>query len=168
MAITRRNLTIVGWLLIAGGALQILGAIFAWVGGGDASAIFMLSNAAIGVVFILLAMWSASTDLARVAYIIGAIGWLLLAVTSVVNLGAFGTIATFIAIVGSVFGGVVAYLGRVFTPQAIGIFFAAMIVGAVVLAMVLAGFTQHPFKDVVNLAFGALLIIAGVFVNQRK
>src|ERR1700712_2741866 len=104
--VTAPNRTIIAVLFIAGGALQIVGAIVGFLSAGNVGAIYAISNLAIGVAFALMAAWLASTNVARIAYFIAALGWLLLALTSLINLGVVGSFAVFVAIVGSVFAGV--------------------------------------------------------------
>jgi hypothetical protein len=166
--VTAPNRSIISWLFIAGGALQILGGIIGLANAGNIGAIYAISNIAIGIAFVLLMVWFAATMLARVAYLIAAVGWLLLALTSLINLGIFGTVAIFVAIIGSVFAGVIVFSGRPFGKQADILFFAAMIVGALNLLLSQNGNVPEILKTVVVVAFGALLVLAGIWMLRRR
>jgi hypothetical protein len=162
------NRSIISWLFIAGGALQILAALVGLANAGNVGAIYAISNIAIGVAFVLMFAWIASTLIARIAYFIAAVGWLLLALTSLINLGIIGTLAVFIAIVGSVFAGVIVYTGKVFGLQTNILFLVAMIVGAVNLLLIQNGNVPGILKTVIVVAFGALLLVSGIWMLRRR
>ena len=109
--ISAPNRTIVAVLFLVGGALQILGALVGLAHAGNSGGFYLLSNLALGAGFALMIAWLASTTVARIAYFIAALGWALLALTSLLNLGVVGQIAVFVAIVGSVFAGIVVMMG---------------------------------------------------------
>jgi hypothetical protein len=162
------NRSIIAWLFIAGGALQILGALVAIANAGNAGAIYAISNIAIGMAFVLMVAWLATSTLARVAYLIAAIGWLLLALTSLINLGIVGTLALFIAVIGSLFAGVIVFSSHLFGRQTDILFLAAMIVGAANLLLSQNSNVPAIVDTVVVIAFGALLLIAGIWMIRRR
>lgn len=161
------NRSIIAWLFIAGGVLQILGALVGLANAGNAGAIYAISNIAIGVAFVLMMAWLATTTLARVAYLIAAVGWLLLALSSLINLGVVGTFALFVAVIGSVFAGVIVYTTRPFGRQADIIFLCAMIVGAVNLLLSQNGNVPGILDTLVVVVFGALLVMSGIWMIRR-
>ena len=108
------NRTIVAVLFLVGGVLQILGALLGFANAGNSGGFYLLSNLLLGAGFVLMFAWFAATTLARVAYLVAAVGWLLLALTGLVNLGIVGTLAVFVAVVGSVLAGVVVFAAHVF------------------------------------------------------
>jgi hypothetical protein len=162
------NRSIIAWLFIAGGALQVLGALIGLASAGNAGAIYAISNIAIGVAFVLMLVWLATSTLAKVAYLIAAIGWLLLALTSLINLGIFGTLAVFIAIVGSVFAGVMVFSARQFGRETDIFFLAAMIVGAANLLISQNGNVPGILVTMVVVAFGVLLVVSGVWMLRHS
>jgi hypothetical protein len=162
------NRSIIGWLIIAGGALQILGGVVGLTGQGNVGAIYAISNIAIGLAFVLMMAWLAGTTVARIAYLIAAVGWLLLALTSLINLGIVGTLAVFIAIIGSIFAGIVVFTSHAFGRQADILFLAAMIAGAVNLLLSQNGNVPGLLKLIVVLIFGALLVAAGIVLIRRR
>jgi hypothetical protein len=166
--LTAPNRTIVAVLFLVAGALQILGAVLGLVNLGNAGGFYLLSNLALGVGFALMFAWFATTTVARVACLIAAIGWLLLALTGLLNLGVFGTLAVFVAVVGSVFAGVIVFTGRVFGREADILFLAAMIVGALNLLISQNSNVPGFLKAIVVVIFGALLVAWAVFLLGRR
>lgn len=166
--VTAPNRSIVSWLFIVGGVLQVVGAIVGFAGAGNSGAIYAISNIAIGVAFVLLLAWFASTTIVRVAYFIAALGWLLLALTSLINLGPIGFVATYIAIVGCVFAGVVVLTGHPFGALADILFFVAMVLGALELLMSQNSNVPELLKAFVVALFGGFLVAAGVLVLRRR
>ncbi len=162
------NRSIIAWLFIVGGALQILGAIVGLTGGGNVGAIYAISNIALGVAFILLALWFGTTTISRVAYVIAAVGWLLLALTSLINIPFLGTLGLFIAAVGSVFSGVIVYTNKVFSERANVVFLAAMIVGAVELIASQIPGIPGILEALLVILFGAGLIGTGVLDLRKR
>jgi hypothetical protein len=162
------NRTIVAVIFLVGGALQVLGAIIGLANAGNAGGFYLLSNLAIGAGFALLVAWYATTTIARVAYFIAALGWLLLALTSLVNLGVVGTVALFIAVIGSLFAAVIVLSGRPFRGQADILFFVAMIVGAVNLLLSQNGNVPGLIRALVVVVFGALLVAAALAMRAIR
>jgi hypothetical protein len=154
------NRTIVAVVFLVGGALQVLGSLIGLANAGNAGGFYLLSNLALGAGFALMIAWYSVTTIARIAYFIAAVGWLLLALTSLVNLGVVGTLVLFIAVVGSLFAGVIVLNGRPFDSQADILFFVAMIVGAVNLLLSQNGNVPNILKALVVVVFGALLVVA--------
>jgi hypothetical protein len=161
------NRSIVAWLFIVGGALQIIGAIVAVTASGNVGAIYAISNIAIGIAFVLMALWFGTTTIARVAYVIAAIGWLLLALTSLINIPILGTLGLFIAAIGSIFAGIIVYTGKVFGVRASVTFLVAMILGAVELLASQIGGIPGILETLLVILFGAALIGAG-FLSLRN
>ncbi len=162
------NRTIVAVVFLVGGALQILGALVGLGNSGNSGGFYLLSNLAIGAGFALMIAWFALTTIARVAYWIAAIGWLLLALTSLLNLGLVGQIAVFVAIVGCVFAGVIVFSTRPFGGRADILFLAAMIAGAVNLLFSQNGNVPNLLKAVVVVVFGALLVAASILILGKR
>ena len=150
-----------------GGALQIIGAIVGATGSGDASGIYAISNLAIGGAFVLMALWLGASTLARVAYVVAAVGWLLLAIISLIHVPILGTLAFFIAAIGSIFAGIVVYSAKVFSERANVTFLVAMILGAVELLATQVGIPGI-LETILVILFGAALIGAGLLSLRRR
>jgi hypothetical protein len=162
------NRTILAVVFLAGGALQILGALVGLANAGNSGGFYLLSNLAIGAAFALMIAWYATTTLARVGYFIAALGWLLLALTSLINLGVVGTVAVFIAVVGSLFAAVIVISSRPFAGQADILLFVGMIVGAVNLLLSQYGAVPNLLRALIVVVFGALLVVASLVMLGRK
>jgi hypothetical protein len=162
------NRTIVAVIFLVGGALQVLGAVVGLANAGNSGGFYLLSNLALGAGFALLVAWYASATIARIAYFIAAVGWLLLALTSLVNLGVVGTVALFIAVLGSLFAGVIVISGRPFAGQADILFFVGMIVGAVNLLLSQNGNVPNLIRALVVAVFGALVVAAAIAIRAIR
>jgi hypothetical protein len=163
-----RNRSFIGWLFAAGGALQLLALLISLTHSGDTSAVYFLSNVAIGGGFVLLMLSTARTTVSRVAYAIAAAGWLLLALTSILNLGPVFQLALLVAIVGSVFAAAIVFVSHVFSVRAATTFLIAMALGALNLLFVLIGGVNAWLVNPVIVLFGAGLIVAGLWIAQRR
>jgi hypothetical protein len=162
------NRTIIAVLFLAGGALQIFGALVGIAHAGNSGGFYLLSNLALGAGFALMIAWLASTTIARVAYFVAALGWLLLAITSLLNLGPVNSVAVFVAVVGSLFAGIVVMMARPFAGQADILFFVAMLIGAANLLMSQLGNVPGVLLALVVVVFGALLMAASLVMLGKR
>jgi hypothetical protein len=162
------NRTIVAVVFLVGGALQILGAVVGLANSGNSGGFYLLSNLAIGAAFALMMAWFAVTTIARVGYFIAALGWLLLALTGLINLGIVGQVAVFVAIVGSVFAALIVISSRPFDGQADILLFVGMIVGAVNLLLSQNENVPSLLRALVVVVFGALLVVAGILMLGKR
>jgi hypothetical protein len=166
--LTAPNRTIVAVLFLVGGALQVLGAILGLANVGNSAAFYLLSNLALGIAFVLMFAWFATTTITRVAYLIAAIGWLLLAIAGLLNQGGIGTLGVFVAVVGSLFAGVIVFTGHVFGRQPDILFLAAMIAGALNLLLSQNGNVPGLLEAIIVVVFGALLVVSAVLMLGRR
>jgi len=166
--VTASHRSIVAIVFLVGGALQVLGAVLGVINAGNSGGFYLLSNLAIGAGFVLLFAWYAASTVARVAYLVAGVGWLLLAIGSLVNLGVIGTLALFIAIIGSVFAGVVVFTGHVFGRAADILFLAAMIAGALNLLASQNSNVPGLLKAALVVIFGALLVVWAVILLGNR
>jgi hypothetical protein len=167
--VTAPNRSIIGWLFAAGGLLQIIGAVVGFANvGGNVGGIYAISNIAIGIAFVLMIAWIATTTVARIAYFIAAIGWLLLALTSLINLGLLGNVGLYLAIIGSIFSAVIVMSTRPFAQRADILFLVAMVLGAINLLLSQNANVPSVVEFVVILAFGAALVAAGILIVRRR
>jgi hypothetical protein len=170
--ISASNRSIVGGVFIIGGALQVLGALLGFANVGNSGGFYLLSNLVLGVGFVLLLVWFASTNVARAGYFIAALGWLMLAVSGLINFPFLSEAATLIAIVGTVFAGVIVIMGRPFGGKASiyadTIFFVAMLVGALELLLSQNGNVPNVVRALSVVLFGALLVAAGILILGKR
>jgi hypothetical protein len=160
--VTAPNRRILAVIFLVGGALQVLGAIVGLANVGNSGGFYLLSNLALGLAFALMVAWLASTTIARIAYFVAALGWLLLALSSLINLGGIGTVAVYIAVIGSIFAGVMALSTRPFGAQADILFFVAFVVGAVNLVMSQVGGIPAIVMALIVVVFGILVVAASL------
>jgi hypothetical protein len=166
--LTAPNRTIVAVLFLVGGALQVLGAVLGFANAGNSGAFYLLSNLVLGVGFVLMFAWFATTTIARVAYLIAAVGWLLLALGGLVNVAFLGTLGVFVAVVGSLFAGVIVFTGHVFGREADILFLAAMIAGALNLLISQNSNVPGVLKAIIVVVFGALLVVWAVLLLRHR
>jgi hypothetical protein len=166
--VSASNRTIVAVLFLVGGALQVLGGIVGIANAGNAGGFYLLSNLAIGAGFALMAAWYSSTTIARVAYFIAALGWLLLALTSLLNLGLITQVAVFVAIVGTLFAGIIVIMQRPFAGQADILFFVAALVGVLNLLLSQNGNVPNLIRALVVIVFGVLLVVAALLMWGKR
>jgi hypothetical protein len=162
------NRTVIAVLFLIGGALQVLGAIVGLLNAGNAGGFYLLSNLAIGVGFALMFAWIATSMIDRLAYLVAAIGWLLLALTALTSLGFLGPVAVFVAIVGTVWAGIMVMMTRPFRGEANILFLVAALAGAFNLLLSQDGSIPRPLVAIVVVAFGALLVAASLVILGKR
>ena len=159
---TRHTRSVPAVLLIVAGALMALGSLVSGIpmpSGNWFLWTFLLGDLALAVAFILLAN-SFTHRLGRLWLYLAAAGWAIYGLS-----GAAGIIAVLsylgaiVAIVFGIIGAVVVYRQKFFTPRASTLFLVSNILGAL--------FLLYPIT-LLTLAFGAALIVTGVFVQQRR
>ncbi len=79
-----------------------------------------------------------------------------------------GTVAVFIAVVGSLFAAVIVISSRPFAGQADILLFVGMIVGAVNLLLSQYGAVPNLLRALIVVVFGALLVVASLVMLGRK
>jgi hypothetical protein len=173
MATTRNSAgsSLVGWFILASGVVYLLGLLFndlihVLTGGGWDFVAFAL----LAVGFFLLFLWRTST-LLRVAFIVAAVGWALLAIGSLTSLGTtVGTIATLLALIGTLVAGILVFVRHLFTRNADIVFLLLAIFAALLLLGVIPGITflAGAIGLVFAIIFGVLLVAAGLFIQRRR
>jgi hypothetical protein len=166
--VTAPNRSIIGWLFVVGGVLQVVGAIVGFANAGNSGAIYAISNIAIGVAFVLMIAWIAATTISRIAYFIAAVGWLLLALTSLIDLGLIAQVGLYLAIIGSVFAGVIVLSTHPFSQLADIIFFVALILGAINLLLSQNSNVPSFIELAVVILFGVALVASGILMVRRR
>jgi len=171
MATTRTTggRSLVGWFFLASGVVYLLGILFAHIAPALASGwwnFFAFALLAVGL--FLLFLWRTSTIL-RVAFIVGAVGWLLLAIGSVAALGtAVATIATLLALIGTLVAGILVFMRHLFTRNADLSFLLMAIFAALLLLALWVTFLGGTLGTIIAIVFGLLLIISGLMIQRRR
>ena len=160
--------SIAGILLAIAGAILLIGAILGFAGVA-ALGVWptFVAWLAIGVAFLILAIGSFRNTLARIALVVGAVGWLLLALGLVVALPApIGTIAAIAAAIGGLVAAIVLYVGREITNVTAIAFVVTTIIAAIVLLAGVAAVGLGDFGVVLGLLFALGLLVTGVLLAR--
>lgn len=163
--------SLVGLFFLASGIVYLLGLLFnniVHVLVGPWWDFFAFALLAIG--FFLLFLWRTST-LLRVAFIVAAIGWALLAIGTVAALGStVTTIADLAALIGTLVAGILVFVRHLFTRNADIVFLLLAIFAALVLLGVIPGITflAGTIGLIFAIIFGILLVVAGYFIRRRR
>jgi hypothetical protein len=163
-AISNSRRAAAGIAFVVAGALILLHHLLGLAGvAATGSWLLFLAYAAVAVGFILLAIGSVANVVARIALIVGGVGWGLLALGLVVDLPAgVGTIAALAAAAGGVVGSIVLYTGKEITNRSAVAFIVTTIIAAVILLAGVAGMSLGAFGTLLWIAFGVGLVLTGV------
>src|SRR5476651_814157 len=170
MATTRTSggSSLVGWFFLASGIVYLLGLLFNSVIhelAGPWWVFFAFALLAVG--FFLLFLWR--TDLLlRIAFIVAAVGWALLAIGSVAALGGLVTLAIVLALIGTLVAGILVFIRHLFTRSADIAFLLMAIFAALVLLAAWVSFLGGTLGVIIAVIFGSLLVASGVFIQRRR
>ena len=172
MATTRTSggRSLVGWFFLAAGIVYLLGILFAHVATSLSSGwwnFFAFALIAIGM--FLLFLWRSDL-LLRIAFIVAAVGWALLAIGSVASLSGLTTLAIILALIGTLVAGILVFIRHLFTRNADLAFLLMAIFAALVLLAVGAwvAFLGGTLGVIISIIFGILLIVSGLFIQRRR
>ncbi|HEY1530722.1 MAG TPA: hypothetical protein VGF80_07900 [Galbitalea sp.] len=171
MATTRTTggSSLVGWFFLAAGVVYLLGILFndlvhALTGGFWDFIAFLL----LAIGFFLLFLWRTST-LLRVAFIVAAVGWVLLAIASIASLGsAVTTIAVLLALIGTLVSGILVFARHLFNRNADLIFLITAIIAALILLATWVAFLAGTLGIILAVLFGIGLVVSGLFIQRRR
>jgi len=167
-AVSTSRRAIAGIVLAIAGALLLLQAILGfanvtalgpWLG--------VLANLAIGVAFIILAIASFRGTLSRIALVVSAVGFLLLALGAVVTLPSpIGTIAAIAAALGMLVAAIALYIGKEITNLTAIVFIVTAIVYALIVLLPLANVAVGTFGTVLALLFALGVLVTGIMLAR--
>jgi hypothetical protein len=169
---------LVGVLYALAGLLILTEVLFAWLDPSMSSQwLVILTDGAMTLAFLFVAVGSATPHLTRVLFSVAAIGWALSVIGAVgwanngsdvlSSVGGFGTITVVLALIGSLGGGILAFAQHVFGQVANLVFLIAMIVTAVLLADNLYPVLPALVAEITNVLFGIALLVAGIVIAVR-
>jgi hypothetical protein len=165
---SRSSRSPVGWFFLAAGVLYLLNILLAHVAPKLSSTWWdFFAYALIAVAFVLLFLWRVST-LLRVAFIVAAVGWALLAIGIVASLGGVATIAVILALVGTLVAGILVIIGHTFSRLADLVFLITAILAAILLAHTWLTALSGGVETVVAILFGVGLVISGFLIARRR
>ena len=165
---SRRSLA--GIVLVVAGALLLLNFV---LGLAAVTALnpwlTLLAYVAIGVAFLILALASFRGTFTRIALIVGAVGWLLLALNLVVALPAvLVTVALIAAALGTLVGAIALYVGKEVTNMSAIAFIVTGVVATIILLAAVAAAALGDFGTVLAVLFAILLIVTGVLFARTQ
>lgn len=169
-AVSTSRRSLAGIILVIGGALLLLDIVLKLASVGALGIwLTLLAYLAIGVAFLILAIASFRGTLARIALIVGAVGWLLLALGLVVALPApLGTVAAIAAALGGLVGAIALYIGKEITNQSALAFIVTTVVAAIILLAGVAATGLGVFGTVLALIFAIGLIVTGLLFARSQ
>lgn len=162
MSTSRRSLA--GIILAVAGAILLIDVVLGFAG-VTALGVWpaFLAYLAIGVAFLVLAIGSFRGTLARIALVVGAVGWLLLALGLVV---ALPSVVFIIAAIAAALGGLVAaialYVGREITNLSAIAFVVTAVLVAIILLTLVGGVALGSFLVVLQLLVALGFLITGI------
>jgi hypothetical protein len=163
-AVSNSRRSAAGILLLVAGALLLLDILLGFAGVNALDPwLVVLAYLAIGVAFILLAIGSIANLIARIALIVGGIGWLLLALgaAGVALPSPIGAVAAVAAAVGGLVGAIVLYTGKEITDRSAVAFIVTTIVAAIILLAGVFSIGLGVFGQILGIVFAIGLIITG-------
>lgn len=166
---TTRSTPLVAWAFIAAGVLFLLVVLFSSVAKSvDTAWLDFLAYVALTIAFVALFLRRVDL-LARIAFIVAAVGWALLALTSIpIGLDSVDRVGVILALVGTLASGILVFARNLFSRQASTVFLIAAILGAIWLLNLLVGFLPLVLAVIVVIAFAVLLVIAGALYSRRR
>jgi hypothetical protein len=160
---------IVGLLIALAGLLAGISLIVVLVASATPGAwIVVITDAALFVAFLFLFIGRSTGMIARVFFLIAAIGWLLLAIGGAVTLGVLLTVGVILALAGTLIGGILAFTGKIFGRTANIVFLLAAIVVAIVLFNQLVPFLGGTIAIIVVALYALLLLVSGILIAARR
>jgi hypothetical protein len=169
--VTNSRRSIAGIVLVVAGALLLLDFVLGLAGVTALTPwLAFLAYLALGVAFLILALASFRGTITRIALIVGAVGWLLLALALVVTglPAVLVTVALVAAALGTLIGAIALYVGKEVTNQSAIAFIVTGIVAAIILLARVAGAALGDFGTVLAVIFAILLIVTGVLFARTQ
>lgn len=170
-AVTNSRRSIAGIVLVVAGALLLLDFV---LGLAAVTALNpwlkFLAYLAIAVAFLILALASFRGTITRIALIVAAVGWLLLALSLVVTgiPAVLVTVALVAAALGTLIGAIALYVGKEVTNQSAIAFIVTGVVAAIILLAAVAAAALGDFGTVLAVLFAILLVVTGVLFARTQ
>jgi hypothetical protein len=166
---TARTRSIAPILFIVSGVLILLELLLAHFAANalDIWLVF-IAYAALAVAFLVLFLRGLGDLVARIAFIVAAVGWAILAIATVASVGGLLTFGIIIALIGTVVAGIIVFARDLFWRGASIAFLVAAIVAGLLLLSEIGTFMPATFVTVLEVIFGIMLIATGVLTGRRR
>ncbi len=159
---------LISYLTIVAGALIALAALLGLFSVTTLGWLLPLGEIVLGASLIVIAATVSLTLIARIAFWVGGIAWVVIGLISFVpQLGVLHTVAVILALVASLVAGIFVFLRSTFARLGNLIYLIAMIIAALILLLALLS-AGLAVGAVLTLVFGAALIVAGVFILRNR
>jgi hypothetical protein len=130
--------------------------------------LIFLAYAALAVAFVVLFLRRSVDLIARVAFIVAAVGWAILAIATVAGVGGLLTFGVVLALIGTVVAGIMVFARDLFWRGASIAFLVAAIVAGLLLLSELVSFLPVTFVVILEVIFGLMLVATGVLTGRRR
>lgn len=171
MAKTRTaRFPLAAWLFVLAGVLILLELLLSHTGAsGIDKWLLFIAYVALTVAFVVMFLWRSVDTLLRVAFIVAAVGFGLIALSLLANLGTVVVnVANVLVLAGFLVAGIMVFVRRVFGRLANIVFLILGIVVALIYLSALTGFITGTLLVILIVLFGAGLIVTGVLVTRRR
>lgn len=130
----------------------------------------VLAYAALAIALVIMAWGGVNSTLAKISLFVGAAGFAILALTGLgIGLPAvLVSVAAIAAALGFLIGGIVLYVGKEITNIAAIFFIIAAVLAAIILLGLAASLGLGAFGTILTVAFGAALVVAGVYFRRTE
>ena len=161
---------VVGLLIALAGLLAALIVLFGYVAPTLVGSWLGISlHAALTIAFLFLFLGRSAPLTLRVFFAIATVGWAILTVAGLVNVGVLLTVGIWLALVGSLISGVLVLSRVLFSSIASVVFLLATIAIAVVLLdEVIGPFLLGTLGNLVAALYALLLLAAGILIAVRR
>ena len=169
MATTRTsNSRTVGWLFVASGVLYLLALLLGAVGhvGKLGTWLEFFAYALLAVAFVILFLWRSLDILLRVALIVAAVGWALVALNELPGVNIIPFLGEILALAGTLVSGIVIFVRHIFTRRAAAAFLVLAIIAALDLLILLTG-VLGVLATILSILFGVILVVVGVLIARK-
>lgn len=168
---TSRRFPVAAWLFLLAGVLVLLELLLVHVAPNDTleRVAIVIAYLALAIAFVVMFLWRSVDVLLRVAFIVTAVGFALMALAEVTNVGVVVVrVAEVLVLVGFLVAGILAFLRRVFGRTANLVFLILGIVVALLFLSQLFAFITGTLLLILYILFGAGLVVVGVLITRRR
>ncbi|MCU1597413.1 MAG: hypothetical protein JWQ47_1152 [Glaciihabitans sp.] len=166
---TARNRPLVAWLFVIAGALLLIEFVITLVFLSANPLLTFLAFGVLTIAFLFLFLGGAKDTLLRVAFLVAAVGLALITLAQVIpGLGTVGSVASVLALVGTLGSGILVYLRHHFTRNADRVFLVTTIAAALLLLNGIRGILPGALTTILTVLFAAGLVFTGLLVRRRR
>lgn len=168
MAVSRSRRSLAGIIFIIAGALFLLTALLPYVG-VSFPWLLLLAALAMTVAFAVFAVGAVNSTFSKVLLIIAAVGWAILALSTLVALpGALVVLGAIAAGVAGLIAAILLYAGKEVTNVSAVLFIVATALGLLYLLAAVGTLGLGSLATIVVVLFGVALIASGYYFTRKE